>query len=33
LAVSVDLKARLDDLYTAYNAEHVVSDPIWIVRR
>src|SRR5687767_2451846 len=27
------LKARLDELYAAYNAEHVVSDPIWIVRR
>jgi uncharacterized protein (TIGR02757 family) len=27
------LKARLDELYDAYNAEHVVSDPIWIVRR
>jgi uncharacterized protein (TIGR02757 family) len=30
---AVDLKARLDELYDAYNAEHVVSDPIWIVRR
>ena len=30
---TVDLKARLDELYDAYNAEHVVSDPIWIVRR
>jgi hypothetical protein len=29
----VDLKARLDELYNAYNAEHIVSDPIWIVRR
>jgi uncharacterized protein (TIGR02757 family) len=32
-APTVDLKARLDELYDAYNAEHVVSDPIWIVRR
>jgi uncharacterized protein (TIGR02757 family) len=31
--VTVDLQARLDELYDAYNAEHVVSDPIWIVRR
>jgi uncharacterized protein (TIGR02757 family) len=29
----VDLKARLDELYDAYNAEHVVTDPVWIVRR
>ena len=27
------LKARLDELYTAFDLEHVVSDPIWIVRR
>lgn len=27
------LKARLDDLYAAFDLEHVVSDPIWIVRR
>lgn len=27
------LKARLDTLYGAFNLEHVVSDPIWIVRR
>lgn len=27
------MKRRLDELYDAYNAEHVVSDPIWIVRR
>jgi uncharacterized protein (TIGR02757 family) len=27
------LKSRLDTLYDAYNAEHVVGDPIWIVRR
>jgi uncharacterized protein (TIGR02757 family) len=27
------LKTRLDELYTAFNLEHVVSDPIWIVRR
>lgn len=32
-APAVDLKTRLDELYDAYNAEHVVSDPIWIVRR
>lgn len=32
-AGTIDLKARLDELYDAYNAEHVVSDPIWIVRR
>jgi uncharacterized protein (TIGR02757 family) len=30
---AVNLRARLDELYDAYNAEHVVSDPIWIVRR
>jgi uncharacterized protein (TIGR02757 family) len=29
----VDLKATLDELYVAYDADHVVSDPIWIVRR
>ncbi len=29
----LDLKPRLDELYRSYNAEHVVSDPIWIVRR
>jgi uncharacterized protein (TIGR02757 family) len=28
-----DLKARLDSLYSAFDLEHVVSDPIWIVRR
>lgn len=27
------LKARLDHLYAAFDLEHVVSDPIWIVRR
>jgi uncharacterized protein (TIGR02757 family) len=27
------LKARLDGLYHGYNALHVVSDPVWIVRR
>ncbi len=27
------LKDRLDDLYAAFNLEHVVSDPVWIVRR
>lgn len=30
---ALDLKARLDELYHAYNAEHVVSDPIWVVQR
>ncbi|HYU79067.1 MAG TPA: TIGR02757 family protein [Vicinamibacterales bacterium] len=29
----LDLKSKLDALYDAYNAEHSVSDPIWIVRR
>jgi len=28
-----DLKARLDHLYSAFDLENVVSDPIWIVRR
>jgi hypothetical protein len=28
-----ELKARLDELYHGYNALHVVSDPVWIVRR
>jgi uncharacterized protein (TIGR02757 family) len=28
-----DLKSRLDLLYEQFNLEHVVSDPIWIVRR
>jgi uncharacterized protein (TIGR02757 family) len=27
------LKSRLDELYAAFDLEHVVSDPIWIVRR
>jgi uncharacterized protein (TIGR02757 family) len=27
------LKERLDNLYDSFNLEHVVSDPIWIVRR
>ena len=27
------LKERLDQLYAAFDLEHVVSDPIWIVRR
>jgi uncharacterized protein (TIGR02757 family) len=27
------IKDRLDQLYTAFDLEHVVSDPIWIVRR
>ena len=27
------LKERLDRLYSAFDLEHVVSDPIWIVRR
>lgn len=30
---TVNLKARLDELYDAYNAAHVVNDPIWMVRR
>ncbi len=30
---TADMRARLDDLYHAYNAEHVVADPIWMVRR
>lgn len=33
-AATVDtLRPRLDQLYTAFDLEHVVSDPIWIVRR
>jgi uncharacterized protein (TIGR02757 family) len=32
-ALTVNLKARFDDLYEAYNAQHVVADPIWLVRR
>jgi uncharacterized protein (TIGR02757 family) len=28
-----DLRSRLDGLYSAFNLEHAVSDPIWIVRR
>jgi len=32
-AHAIDLKVTLDELYAAYNAEHVVSDPIWMVRR
>ncbi len=27
------LKPRLDELYHGYNALHLVSDPVWIVRR
>lgn len=27
------LKPRLDALYAAFDVEHVVSDPIWVVRR
>jgi uncharacterized protein (TIGR02757 family) len=27
------LRPHLDNLYTAFDLEHVVSDPIWIVRR
>ena len=27
------LRPRLDDLYSAFDLEHVVADPIWIVRR
>jgi uncharacterized protein (TIGR02757 family) len=30
---SPDLKTRLDLLYEQFNLEHVVSDPVWIVRR
>jgi uncharacterized protein (TIGR02757 family) len=30
---SVDLRTRLDALYDSFNLEHVVSDPIWRVRR
>lgn len=29
----LQLKPRLDALYAAYDVEHVVSDPIWVVRR
>jgi uncharacterized protein (TIGR02757 family) len=29
----LDLRARLDSLYDQFNLEHVVSDPIWRVRR
>jgi uncharacterized protein (TIGR02757 family) len=32
-SAELPLKARLDTLYSAFNLEHVVSDPIWIVRR
>lgn len=28
-----ELKARLDHLYSAFDLENVVSDPVWIVRR
>lgn len=28
-----ELRSRLDQLYDSFNLEHVVSDPIWIVRR
>lgn len=27
------LRAKLDELYLGYNADRVVSDPVWIVRR
>ena len=27
------LKGKLDELYSAFDLEHVVSDPIWVVRR
>ena len=27
------LKPRLDELYSAFDAEHVVADPVWVVRR
>ncbi len=30
---ALDLRARLDSLYDQFNLEHVVSDPIWRVRR
>jgi uncharacterized protein (TIGR02757 family) len=33
IASEASLKSRLDTLYSAFNLEHVVSDPIWIVRR
>ena len=33
LAVSADLKDRLDLLYDQFNETHSASDPIWIVRR
>jgi uncharacterized protein (TIGR02757 family) len=34
VAVSASaLRPRLDNLYSAFDLEHVVSDPIWIVRR
>jgi uncharacterized protein (TIGR02757 family) len=32
-AALATLKPRLDALYSAFDLEHVVSDPIWIVRR
>lgn len=28
-----ELRVRLDELYLGYNADRVVSDPVWIVRR
>jgi uncharacterized protein (TIGR02757 family) len=33
VAPAIDLRARLDALYEQFNLEHVVSDPIWKVRR
>lgn len=33
LAPAIELRARLDALYDQFNLEHVVSDPIWKVRR
>ena len=33
LSHSAHLRPRLDDLYSAFDLEHVVADPIWIVRR
>ena len=32
-AIGGSLRPHLDNLYTAFDLEHVVSDPIWIVRR
>ncbi len=32
-SLALDLRPRLDGLYQQFNLEHVVSDPIWRVRR